>query len=403
MKRILLIITITIMMIPSIYSIEPERKQFIQLITPKTEYAIYMLWGSLPVLYASMHMQMHDVPSIVWAQRREHFDFSHLPQHVQQVEDLYLREGHLARVIQELARDSSARFTVYLTDTMAGWAILQYFISIGISLDRLDIELLSDGSATTNLYYQQYINDPSAAISRYQLQRQKVRRALYHTTYVNGERLATWDYHYMYAFSTELPRVRYWLPHTTAVFPINSLIHLDMNWFVLPFHTLYDALTNDQKRQFERLLQFNREEFDAVLYTTEESQIPVIMIGAWSTDSNGNRRISATFEQDVKELISRMGKGYRFFFKGHPELPSGNPKEQALMKQLGFETLPNVSFPFELLLLAYPQLIVGGYSSSVFVTANKDQLRFILGSLTTQPVLALHERGMWPLAMHIVH
>lgn len=38
------------------------------------------------------------------------------------------------------------------------------------------------------------------------------------------------------------------------------------------------------------------------------------------------------------------------------------------MQELNFEQLPNVNFPFELLVMSYPDLVVGGYQSSVFIS-----------------------------------
>ncbi|NIZ40754.1 hypothetical protein PVA45_04435 [Entomospira entomophila] len=49
-------------------------------------------------------------------------------------------------------------------------------------------------------------------------------------------------------------------------------------------------------------------------------------------------------------MVDRFGEEYRLFFKGNPRLSHGSEHEQALTQELGFHRLPNVNFPFELLL-----------------------------------------------------
>jgi hypothetical protein len=374
------------------------QQQVTNQVVPHSDYAIYLIWGSAPALYAGMHMQIHEVPSILWVQRSAHFDFDYLPNHVKLVRDELLQQGTLEQEISRLIKQNPrATYTVYVTDTMAGWAIVNFFLTKGLKLEQLTIEFLSDGSGTTNLYHQTYYGKANAEAlfaEHRALTQRRIRNSI-----ANPENIRMWEYYQMYAFSKEFGDVRMWLSHSASVFG-DSPVAASLNFFELPFRTMYTSLRFLQRRNFERLMRFDRKEFDRVLLS-DRDKIPLVVIGGWSSDAEGNRSVSPTFSRDINALVQHFGSGYRYFFKGHPELPNGNRAEAALMKSLGFENLPNTAFPFELLLFAYPDLVVGGYQSSVFSSASPHQLRFLLGDITAQPMLALYQQNTWPNLVRI--
>lgn len=374
-----------------------DNRQLMDEIVPKTDYAIYLIWGTMPILYTAMHMQLHQVPSILWAQREEHFNLNYLPANIQIVHDRFLQEGTLEKEIDALIqKNPNATYTLYITDTMAGWAVTYYFLSKGVELSSIKIEFLSDGAGTANLYdltYSSHIN----ASELFDTHCSDVKKLIAYGI-LDPESINKWSYHYLYAFS-KLLNARIWLNHSTNIFSHKNIID-QLNFFEISFKDFYQAISLECQRNFELLMNFNREEFDVIMSSDGGNKPAIVVIGSWMSDKDGYRSISPTFHQDVKNLVTYFGDGYEYFFKGHPELPKGNAEERRLMNDLGFKNLPNVYFPFELLLLIYPNLIVGGYTSSVFITADQYQLRFVFGPINAQPMRALYQQNTWPNIVH---
>ncbi|NIZ19216.1 hypothetical protein [Entomospira culicis] len=402
---------------------------------PEGDYVVYFLWGTMPNIYAGMHMQLHDKPSILWAVRPENFNFDYLPAHVIWIDDPHISDiphakskdfipvlkanhGAFEQAIDRiLAENPDAVFHVYMADYVAYWAMNYYFISKGVSTERLHVDFISEGSFTLNEYFNKYVwvypGDSKIKDMLKWIQRKFLLKATFQDDKRKAQaamkqaqkditKVTNHGPHYLFATTLLYDNARHWLFHDAEIFPIPYVAN-QQHFFPLPMFRFYNLLDMEEQKQFEQLMNFNKAEFDSVLYPEGETKKPLIIIGSWDSRNpdKENKRISADFEQEMRELVEIFGADHRIFFKGHPALPYGNEAEEALMQELNFEQLPNVNFPFELLVMSYPDLVVGGYQSSVFISVPPAQLQFILGELWMHPMKYFYEHNYWSNAIHI--
>jgi hypothetical protein len=373
-----------------------------------SDYVVYILRTTQPVFYAGMHMQIHNKPSLLWTQRREHINEPRLPSHVKWIDDpligsvinstgqnvgttLKAGNGALEREIDSiLSQNPNATFTLLICE-MDLFLVSYYFLSKGVSLNRLKIEVVPDGARTLLLFNEAHGASGSAADQEFSVRRATLSTLISRST-ANPADLYAWDDTYKFAASVEL-KARYWLNHAIDVFPSNNVLK-EINWVDAILVNTYRSLNSTQQRNFSELMHFYKADFDAVLYPAGERRIPIIIAG---THIDG-QRVSDNFESEMRKVVATFGSGYRYFFKGHPRLPNGNTAEQAIMQELGFEpSLPNMNFPLEFILLAYPDITMGGYASTTYLSASDKQFIFHIGDLTLTPLVQLRENGRWPL------
>ncbi|NIZ19217.1 hypothetical protein [Entomospira culicis] len=378
---------------------------------PKTDYAIYMLFGSPPAMQAGMHWQTHNVPSVVWTNRVYQFDPNYIPRNVEIIEDsklesILLNSGdNLGRDlkntytvfeqrIDKLFRENPhATYTVYATDGFL--EMVPYFIfSKGIKPEQVVVEILND---MANVSYFYRVNATQAE-TLFEAHRMEARDFIRSAT-SNPSGMGTWN-------SEKLPlgyelSGRFWFI-SRAVYdgvPFMSRI----NHRELPFSSWYHSLSSYQRSNLERLMFFDAKEIDKVLFPNGSTKTPIIIAGAYRANPNDSGLIvSEHFEAEMQAILDHFGDQYTYFFKGHPVLPEGSSSERQWMQDKGIHIFPsNTRFPFEFLMFHYSDLIVGGYPTSSYLSASAQQFRFHIGSITDPRLSLMYSWGYWP-NLHII-
>lgn len=102
----------------------------------------------------------------------------------------------------------------------------------------------------------------------------------------------------------------------------------------------------------------------------------LLILGTSLTGEVNN--LFATFEDYINYIIETYGTEYKIFYKGHPRFPSSAERVE-LFNELNVVELPN-SIPVETLMLLYPEVYVGGYTSTSFQSSKIDQTIFFFGT-----------------------
>ena len=93
--------------------------------------------------------------------------------------------------------------------------------------------------------------------------------------------------------------------------------------------------------------------------------------------------LESTYGEVFRKLMLKVkanyGNRYNIFFKPHPnQMPTGEYLSY-ITDMLGFQVLP-ATLPMESLLWVYPELKIGGYSSSLYMSTATGQTLFFLNT-----------------------
>ena len=77
-------------------------------------------------------------------------------------------------------------------------------------------------------------------------------------------------------------------------------------------------------------------------------------------------------------VYSSYGDEYEILYKGHPAYPS-NEERKTLFGEKNIVELRN-TIPVEIMMYIYPNVYVGGYRSTAFISSFQDQTLFFFGT-----------------------
>jgi len=137
------------------------------------DYYFYAAYGTMPALYAGLHLLSHDKPSYFFYERPQTYDPKLFPDYATvftaanpdagaTTEEIYAINEQMKRRILEInAEDPTAVFGLYVTD-LACRAGYDWFVGQGIDSARVKVTMLSDGTDTYNNFHT-FFGDPATA------------------------------------------------------------------------------------------------------------------------------------------------------------------------------------------------------------------------------------------------
>ena len=385
---------------------------------------IYMTFGTLPTLFASLHMLTHNHPSYVLFTRRDTFDINQVPDHIQLVRPQVSYGGMTATQIATAAREVVADIEQnndeptfhFFTDDLRVLLPLYAFLRNGIPTERFFITLLSDGTGTYAGMFDPFVGSNG-------LDNWNARRNSLHDTWLPLFRgnsslsssqyntlLFTLDYGYV---ASQMQNIELW-----KQFPEFGLLHNN----IVPGLRSELMRTSLVKRQpFDILQQLNTEMreifFNATLNNPNhpggavrdileeyfiEPERPVMIISGTHIGGGAN---PAGFDDAVWAVMQEFGKDYEIMIKPHPA-QDVNSAQFNLSRQRGLTILP-AQLPMEVLMWAFPEIFIGGYQSSLYMAAVPGQVRFFFsdsrpsGGLTIGVLQMLQENDFFTGAIMI--
>lgn len=352
------------------------------------DYYFYINFGTMPALYSGLHLLSHDKPAYVFYERSGTYDRQAFPQRAQVFGSddpdqnasrpnlVRMRDFMKERIRAINAEDPTAVFGLYVDDIRCRLGY-DWFVAQGIDSARVKVTMLSDGTATYQNFYD-YFGREATARSNWD-------------RYAAEVEALDWDHAGRYPETRTLPEFEcYTWPYYLATRPGYRLMMQDKSLLetaseevaaqvrdrmevesVRPYEMLA-ALPAAAQQQFYRMAGFDYDRFAAMFDATGRKNLVVI---GTSHDTAAGERRQADY---VRRIAERCGSDYALFFKPHPADRSAADYETRFP---GLKLLPG-QMPFEIFVWSLLDRIdlIGGYSSTVFLTVPVEKVGFVFAS-----------------------
>ena len=373
---------------------------------------VYFTFGTLPTLYASLHFLSHSNPSYVFFTRNDTFDVEQMPNHVTQIRDVTygtLPPAEIAEIARETIAEleetyNSPNFHFFVDDLRV---LLPYYALMrnDIPESRFRITLLSDGVGTyAGMFTGNGVDNRFVGPNGFNNWRDRrtdfqnfwlpLIKSDTQLTASNYEAiLLNFDLAYIAA---QRPNVEYWMQFPEFGF-LREGVMLEVKAEllrtnlvkVMPFNML-DNLSSARKDIFFDATIGNpsfaigeevslRDKLDDLF----DSEKPVMIIsGTHAGGISGGGHGVAGFLAALEQIVNTFGDDYVLMYKPHPSWNSslaGNLPIIEFMADNDIFILPP-RLPMEVLMWAYPEVFIGGYASSLYMSARVEQVRFSIGN-----------------------
>lgn len=136
----------------------------------------------------------------------------------------------------------------------------------------------------------------------------------------------------------------------------------------------YNDLTDEQKNMFFKIVNLDKNTFDKEYFTSDNEKYLII---TGTTPING-RYLKGIYQRMLKKVVEEYKNEYTIFYKPHPRaIPEG--KDEEYLKELGIKILPG-KMPMEAILFVYDNIKLGGFASSLYMSANKGDTLFFFAN-----------------------
>ena len=351
------------------------------------DYYFYVTFGTMPTLYAGIHLLSHDKPSYVFYSRSRTFDPAEFPGRAEvtiaadrtadatQAEMEGMAREMKRRILEINSADPTAVFGLYVDDLRCRIGY-DWFVAQGIDSARVKVTMLSDGTATYNNFHN-YFGDAATAEQNWNDYAAEVEAldwnhgGRYPETRAPEEFASyTWPYYLSTRPDYRLMLQNSSLMESSCPFIADRLAAMKME-SVQPYELL-TALPEASKQQFYRMAKFDYARFAGLFDLSPKKNLIII----------GTSHSSAASEQQqaayVERIIQQYGSDYDIFFKPHPADSSsaGYPDRFE-----GLTLLPG-QMPFEIFVWALLDKIdmIGGYPSTTFISVPLDKVGFLFAA-----------------------
>lgn len=352
-----------------------------------SEYNLAPLSATFPVVLYSISYWDYttsstgaSVPSIVMLDRPSAFNWDALPSGMYAMpfmttEDIKGSSNYaaFADYVKELKRlKPDSKFNLLINDITCS-LIHSIIYANQIPQDNYKIYLLSDGTATYNFMNEAFNAegvDPAAKEAQLEQSWLAAKDSAYRTGKASSD--YGWHAHWdsMYAVLKCEPNTEWWMTRT------NLFQSADDNAFANTIATdpgvkkknVANMLTALQQRgdstvaAFKALYNFN----DGYFATAEaEGKKPMVLLGTYVN-------LEQSFEDYAKLTMTYYGDDYAYYYKGHPNTPTGLwPSKQTQLDTLDITDIDS-SVAAELILFFNPEVALSGYGSSTYNSASSD-------------------------------
>lgn len=337
------------------------------------DYYFYATFGTMPALYAGLHLLSHDRPSYFFYERTGTFVSSQLPPHATHVPcpRENLKAVFKEKILEINAQNPNATFG-FLTDDIRARLGHDFFVRLGISPSRVEVTLLSDGTGTYNEFYKAF-GDATKGKSAWDEYKKQIDGLDWDSTHPMPE-LEGIDFdsfNWAYYLSTQ--------SGYTLLLQNASLLETDsqevkaelnqMKAITTPPLDMLNKLSPERKELFYRMSGFSKTYYESLFTSSPKPNL--IIIG------NDTRVASSPEAQRnyVRQIWEQYGNSHDIYFKPHPGDEESQNYEQLFP---GLVMLPR-QMPFEIMIWALNNLIdlIGGYPSTTFLTVPTEKVKFI--------------------------
>jgi hypothetical protein len=150
----------------------------------------------------------------------------------------------------------------------------------------------------------------------------------------------------------------------------------------------YTSLTQEQEEVFLSNIKLDKQTLDVNYFTEEDANYLVIT----GTKPYYGTITQEKFEELITSVYNDYSGQYTILYKPHPSaLP--DEEQQAFLDSLNIKTLPG-TIPMEAIMFMYPNLKLGGFGSSLYMSAVDGQTEFFFANSKdelTEPLCQLYD------------
>ncbi len=396
---------------------------------------IYTTYGTLPTLYGLLNVykdiddaakeNRDPAKSYMWYLRGNTANADELPENVTVMAPLskdQFYHAEYAKKFMAYARKlyetyPNAHFNLYCDDLRAQ-AELLYFTFNGIPEEQYNVHLLSDGTGSYSFIKNYFYSDsnPENVGTVENAQNKWELYEYWYNTYKERAEKGEIDTarfldnnmgacYIMYAAAAR-DNVEYVLQWPELMISddvtINEYLDTKMNRIKQFPSDIYAELSDEQKSAFLNAVlsasNLTQKEFDETYLPGINEGKKYMIISGTSPSGEG----SISFEDRVNNVIGYFGDEYTYLYKPHPSWPGSTVEGRAeYLASKGIVEMP-AQTPMEVILTAYPSVDLGGYNSSLYMSATGSHVKFFFtGSYDSlsAPLPDLYKLGMYPDAV----
>lgn len=348
-----------------------------------TVYDIYATSSTLPTLYAGLNTFTTKNESYMWFHRKGTFNTDYLPDNVNIIAPT---EGYTPEVLNQIVDkvvelnrlNPDAMFNFYVDDIRLQF-ILQTFMANNIPESKFNAILLSDGTLTYARFKILFGNDNTYSVWKQHADNfnDKAARILAGEKNVINVNNDVEMVDSMF-YASQLNNYQYWMQFPELIKSGDQLVAneiKDMNVVKKAPYDIYNSLDDQSKLAFVKAVGIDKDKFDEIFNKSDKPNL--IISGTALPNEYGS------FETVINQIVEEYQDEYDIFFKPHPIWDPNTHsqlidlKRKEFLEGKGIELLP-AQLPMESLLWIYPEVKIGGYSSTLYMSAAQGQTLFFI-------------------------
>lgn len=397
--------------IVNIKDIEEDKKQ---------EYNIYITTSTLPTFMAMLDIASKDeVQGFLWTQKPTSLDLESIKNNTKNLviseyagntkeadfKDKIIPE--VKKYVQEvIEKDENAYFNLYVDDYRF-YLDVELFGKIGLGDNRYTYYLYSDGTSSyvtdfkigDTYSHKEYEIRKENAYDKFKSEKQnynelvsKMRSNQYEYNDMPGSYMVkedgdTYNYDYM-LLATLRNNVKYLLQYPQMIDFKDEKVAKEMkNAHIekIDLKSQYQNLSAEKKSEFLASIKLDKATLDKDHFVDENARY-LVVTGAKPYYGDLDQ---TKFEEIMKKVTEKYGKEYTILYKPHPSaLP--DETQQKFLDSLSIKVLPG-RIPMEAIMFVYPNLKLGGFASSLYMSAEENQTEFFFASKKEDLVSPLNE------------
>lgn len=368
----------------------------------KNEYNIYMTSETLQTLLASLNMANHnEQQGYIWTKKNSTVNMEkvkvNLPKYqISEYNGDIDNNEFMEKVVPEakeyiknvIETDKNAYFHLYIEEDKF-YLELELLGKFGLSDDKYDVTIYTNGTLS---YERDYEMTKANKYERFKEEKAKYEEIVkdikngtgdYNdypgsfmvdsTSTFYGSRKYNFDYMYL---STLRKNITYKVQYPEMIKFEDEQIAKEMekaNIEKIVVQEEYEKLTEEQKKIFFENINFDKEMLDKE-YFTEENGNYLVVTGTHPFYGNKGQT-KEDFERILTQVNNDYKEKYTLLYKPHPRaLP--DEKQEEFLNSLNIKILPG-SLPMEAISFVYPNLKLGGYESSLYMSVDEGKTLFL--------------------------
>lgn len=346
------------------------------------EYNIAPVSATFPVVMFSLSLwdiNVNDagetIPTIVMLGRPSAYNWNNLPENVYSLPYFTKQQAAGAAdytAFQKYVKDlyelnPNAKFNLYLNDIDCSY-IQSIIYANQIPEGHYTITLMSDGSGTYSIFNDTYnVDNPSAKHQELVDFWNEAKQ----NSYKNGTSGPDWGWHAhwecMYAVVTSEPGTNWWVARDNLFATGDETFTAQVKSAVTVKNitNMLTALQNKGEstvQEFKALYDFNDGYFSEA---EAQGKKAMMLMGTYVTNE-------ANFEDYANLTKLYYGDDYLYYYKGHPNTPTGlYPQKAEQLEKLDITDVDS-SIAAELILFFNPDISLSGYGTSTFNSASEE-------------------------------